>query len=269
MPFSLPDSITYAQCVQVAETVDSGNNPVYNNLPPGFVVAQALFANDLATIDNNLPDYLPFGFVARNGSTVIVAIRGTSTILEWVEDADFKLIPCPINGSTGRTEDGFSDVYESLGTAPQDNAPGVISFLQGYLQAGDSLVIAGHSLGAALATLCGYDAALNLHWPDLNVYTFASPNVGDGAFASAYNNTAPNTWRVANPLDIVTHVPPRFILGYQAVGTTHLVNPSGQVKFNILCEHHLTTYLHLLTQQDGITPTPLDPECVASQARTM
>jgi predicted lipase len=50
-----------------------------------------------------------------------------------------------------------------------------------------SVCITGHSLGAALATLCSYLLAKELPHVQYNVYAFASPKVGNKRFKEEYN----------------------------------------------------------------------------------
>ena len=77
------------------------------------------------------------------------------------------------------------------------------------------IVIAGHSLGGAVATLLTYDA---LRWfPDIGrrliLVTFGSPRVGDGKFATGFDAQARRGglthFRVANDEDVFTSLPPR------------------------------------------------------------
>lgn len=69
----------------------------------------------------------------------------------------------------------------------------------------------GHSLGGALAVL-----AASLRKPAA-VYTFGSPRMGDGEFVQATEHL--KIYRVVNPRDIVTVVPP--IPGIEHVGEPH------------------------------------------------
>src|SRR5471032_2214329 len=39
------------------------------------------------------------------------------------------------------------------------------------------------------------------------VYSYASPRAGDGAFAAMYNHLVPDTFRIANRVDIVPKLP--------------------------------------------------------------
>jgi pimeloyl-ACP methyl ester carboxylesterase len=69
--------------------------------------------------------------------------------------------------------------------------------------------VVGHSLGAALATICGLDLATNSHFAHLNLVTFGSPRVGNQKFAEAFNRRAAYSARFANPYDYVTREPQR------------------------------------------------------------
>jgi hypothetical protein len=73
----------------------------------------------------------------------------------------------------------------------------------------NSLTICGHSVGGALATLLALDLAANAAAPfnEPTVYTYASPRTGDATFVSTYNHVVPNTFRIANRLDLVPKLP--------------------------------------------------------------
>jgi triacylglycerol lipase len=150
---------------------------------------------------------LPFGFVATHGTDVYVAIRGTQTTLEWVDDATVGFVPFfadPANLAVtwGNTTKGFYGLYAQI-------IPSIFTAIQNLLNAGIksfSLFISGHSLGAALAhlTAAGIRQRLGL---DPIVYTFSGPRTGDPAFAKAYNASGLQTWRIYNTEDIVPVLP--------------------------------------------------------------
>ncbi|ORC90193.1 putative lipase domain protein [Trypanosoma theileri] len=66
----------------------------------------------------------------------------------------------------------------------------------------------GHSLGGALASLCAYSLRKMLvekkyPLPEVTVYTFGQPPLGNKAFQVAYNKAIPRTFRVVNESDAV------------------------------------------------------------------
>jgi predicted lipase len=78
------------------------------------------------------------------------------------------------------------------------------------------VLITGHSLGGAIATLCALDLQYNLKEgsmkdkksPEkLQCITFGSPRVGNKAFVKSYNRRVPNTCRVVNGNDPATQFP--------------------------------------------------------------
>jgi predicted lipase len=118
----------------------------------------------------------------------------------------------------------------------------------------------GHSLGSALATLLALDVVENDAFATPSVTTFASPLVGDTQFARTYNSEVPDTWRIANWVDLVTKLP-SSLWGYDHIDWLFPVNSLGKAKFNPLCDHILTTYLFLLNQLAPAGNFPLDPAC--------
>jgi triacylglycerol lipase len=153
-----------------------------------------------ATFSARLPfhETESFGFVARRSDTgdIYVAFRGTESVDDWLINVEIRQVPQP--DGWGRVEAGFADVYEqcasTIRAAIRDQSP-------------RRVFVTGHSLGSALATLCAADVkATSGITPTL--YTFASPRLGNPAFASRFNAECPVTWRVVNTEDIITTVPP-------------------------------------------------------------
>jgi hypothetical protein len=158
-------------------------------------------------------------YTTTNAGKLYTVFRGTQFTSgldfaqEWAEDA-FSLPLQPMGA--GKVHLGFYGAYQAL--------------RQAVLAAGKPTVITGHSLGAALATLC---------WADLggDLMTFASPRVGDPPFATALWNG--QTVRIVNKPDIVPDVPtdPPFRHG----GTSQTVDGPGSALDRVLA-HSLTSY---------------------------
>jgi hypothetical protein len=200
----------------------------------------------------------------------VIAIRGTEGIDEWIHDASFLLVTCPFLAGAGQTEDGFTAMYNSLRTAVAPTSPSVVSRLVSlpFKQAVSSMTICGHSLGGALATLLALDVAANTAFSSPEVYTYASPRTGDPSFASTYNQVVKNSYRIANRMDVVPKLPLPPI--YEHVLASSELNPIQLwplpprilVKPNLVCEHSLDSYLHLMSVNSGGVVLPLDPTCM-------
>src|SRR5262245_22439984 len=122
---------------------------VSGQLPAGWTVLTELTAIDKVARKTD-PEF--FGLVVQSAAdqSVLVAIRGTDTLLEWLIDAEFT--PRAFQGASGAglVEDGFASVYDTLTCTTTGNS--VLSLVK-QLPAGAKVTIAGHSLGAAVATL--------------------------------------------------------------------------------------------------------------------
>ncbi len=271
-------AIEFAQLVNAAYEIQPGNlvNSAGAKVTAGsrtYTVATTIYASDLATDMNpgRGADQVSIGLICQADGTgdVVIAIRGTEGILEWVHDAEFLLVPCPFLAGSGHTEDGFTAMYTSLRT---DVAPGSSTVVQAlamlpFAQPATSLTICGHSLGGALATLLALDVAANTVFKYPTVYTYASPRAGDPAFASTYNQVVKNTCRIANRIDLVPKLP--FPPLYEHVLTLSDLNPVRLFPFppkilvrtDLGCEHALNTYLYLLSLNSGGPVLPLAAAC--------
>lgn len=238
-----------------------------------YVVITTVYANDLATDMNpsRADDQVSIGLICQvnQSGDVVIAIRGTEGILEWIHDAEFDQVPCPFLAGAGHTEDGFTAVYESLRTGAEPDSPTVVNALGqlAFPHPVSSVTICGHSLGGALATLLALDVAANTVFTEPAVYSYASPRTGDSLFASTFDQVVSNSYRIANRLDIVPALPPP--LDYE-----HVLNPDELipirltplppkilVKSTVACEHSLATYLYLLSLQSGGSVLPLEAAC--------
>jgi len=248
-----------------APAAASPGGPITYPAPFGYQVVQVIFGNDLATDIGSIKSVVPFGYIAQSpapNTDFIVAIRGTDSIWEWIQDVRFGRIACPFAAGAGETDDGFSDVYMSF-SAGSAGGPRLVDALRTLLAAtpGATLTITGHSLGSALATMLALDVVINNAFPTPSVITFASPLVGDPQFAQTHDTQVPNTWRIANAVDIVPKLPPAH-WGYQHVNQLYPVTSLGQAKILPSCTHAMTTYMFLLAQTSGSSGFPLDPACV-------
>jgi hypothetical protein len=80
-----------------------------------------------------------------------------------------------------------------------------INDLWSQMGSNSRIVVTGHSLGGAIATLCAQ--YLSTVYPYVSIYTYGSPRVGNYAFAELFNSTVTDSYRVINRDDIVPHLP--------------------------------------------------------------
>jgi len=274
----LNKAIQFGQLVNAAYAIPPGTltNSAGNPIIAGgtaYTVVATIYANDLATDINpgRGSNLVSIGLISQadGAGDVVIAIRGTEGIKEWVTDAEFLLVTCPFLAGAGRTEDGFTAMYKSLGTSAAAGSPSVVGALATlpFQQPVSSMTICGHSLGGALATLLALDVAANTTFNNPTVFTYASPRTGDPAFASTYNQVVKNSFRIANRMDLVPKLP--LPPAYEHVNSLYELNPIQLlplppkilVKTDLTCEHAPNSYLHLLSVVSGGPLLPLDPTC--------
>jgi hypothetical protein len=270
MPINWNTAIEYANLVNIAYSVapngSYGAAQTAQLTAAGYTFLQTIYGDDLATdIDPHLGDVVTFGYLAVSAAKELVAIiRGTDTLLEWAHDAEFLMVPCPITGAAGHSEDGFTAVYLSLRIGQANGSASVKDAIQAYLSSGaaTSVTVCGHSLGGALATLLTFDVGLNTSCHNPSGYTYASPRTGDHAFAAGYNSAIPATYRIANRQDLVPKLPPIIPWPYEHVNTQYELVPAFlAINPTLLCEHILPTYLWLMAIQAGVPGYALSGGC--------
>ncbi|XP_047938067.1 phospholipase A(1) DAD1, chloroplastic-like [Salvia hispanica] len=207
--------------------------------------------------------------IARLGRRdVVIALRGTATGLEWLENMRATLTPLTNGGGDNEAmvESGFLSLYTSAsGNKPSLQTlvrEGISKIIQKYGRERLSLTITGHSLGAALATLAAYDVKETFAdaAPMVTVMSFAGPRVGNWSFRCRLEEQGTKVLRIVNSDDVITKVPGFVADGdelsagwvrwvYADVGCELRLSSRdapGLNGINIAACHELKTYLRLV-----------------------
>lgn len=143
-------------------------------------------------------------FLHKAGSErTYIVFRGSDKSVDWINNFQLRqqIYPYGDANTDVRFHRGFMSAYfavrERLLPAVKD-----VSCPQ--------IVITGHSLGGALATIAALDIQYNITSKTgqaIDVYTFGAPRVGNKALAESYNRRVPISFRYIFGWDIVTRVP--------------------------------------------------------------
>lgn len=165
----------------------------------------------------NNKEYDTQAFLFRTDDCIVLAFRGSKEIRDWYTNFSTRLRKFTIRreGKTtissykGRVHTGFFLGWASVEREVLEQ----IKHWQNQLNLGESLpplLVTGHSLGGALATM----AAASLQDNNMNVaglYTFGQPRAGDISFTRQLNSLlSGKVFRFINNNDVVPHVPPPF-----------------------------------------------------------
>lgn len=156
-------------------------------------------------------------YLAWQPQWLVAAFRGTEPD-QWgdvFDDLKFAQVPW----RAGRVHGGFKGALDRIW-------PRLSARLQ-HLSAGRTIWFAGHSLGAALATL-----AADLFPDARGVCTLGSPRVGDETFAAAFDlKFGHRSLRYVHDSDVVTHAPPPlvFLDRFQHVGLRRFIDQAGAI----------------------------------------
>ncbi|KAJ6706095.1 GLYCEROLIPASE A1 [Salix purpurea] len=199
---------------------------------------------------------------------IVIALRGTSTCLEWAENMRAQLAEMPGEHDPAEThpkvECGFLSLYKTAGANVPSMSQSVVQevrrLMELYKGEALSITVTGHSLGAALALLVGDELSTCApHVPPVAVFSFGGPRVGNKGFANQINAKNVKVLRIVNSQDVITRVPglplveelnDNMPLAYAHVGTELRVDtktsPYLKPNADVACCHDLEAYLHLV-----------------------
>lgn len=151
-------------------------------------------------------DLSAHNYVGRWRGQCVVAFRGTDATRAWIQDLKSLVLSdwagCSSRGKPCQVGAGFKEDYRSLSSKIKSRLSDINCTKE------SPLVVTGHSLGGALATLALYDLA-DSGYNVTKGYTFGSPRVGDDVFAEAFAEALGSVpvFRVTNADDPVPLVP--------------------------------------------------------------
>ena len=234
------------------------NHPGNANPPPPVLPPGWNFVANLQVNLHLLGTYYFIGWIlsGSNGQTAFVFL-GTED-LEWLYDLDAEFTPHPLGGFV---EAGMYAMYQSLSSIVPGatNRTSIANAMTSTLTGSGLVTVTGHSLGGAFTTFVAAEIATS----NMQIYSIASPRVGDATFAAAFNQKVANNFRIYNIQDYVPTLPPSE-LGFVHVQTAlpqpeldswqypiyHGFNPIRAAE----CYHSHAGYFYMLSVLAGQSP---------------
>jgi len=163
------------------------------------------------------------GFTALSSDTLYIVWRGSSSPKDFLKDAQVKKVNFVEPGE--KVHNGFYTAFESV---KEDLYSSINFILSKKLDKIKSVVICGHSLGAALTVISSYMICKD--FPQIahlvkNV-TIGCPRVGNSTFKDNYNKLVPKSIRIVNDKDLVTRIPK---IGFTHINEGITLNEKGEV----------------------------------------
>jgi hypothetical protein len=156
-----------------------------------------------------------FSVIWHSDNIIWIAFRGTWNLYEWMNNFKIK----QVSYETGKKD------FDNLPSFMEDNPD--IMVHKGFITTYDEvkqgifdtineikkkytndmkICVTGHSLGAAIATILGLDLAVS-GYPDTQIYSFASPRVGNVELSNRMIDEKVDHYRIINTEDAITQMP--------------------------------------------------------------
>ena len=196
-----------------------------------------------------------FGVLWTNNSIAYIAFRGTMEPQEWMQNFTYRQTSFPKSNKMKQ--------QHALFLNNSKNSPNIHSgFLEVYNNFRNNLIhkikelkptqifIAGHSLGGAIATICGLD--LKILGYNTIVYNFASPRVGDDKFCDLVKNSNLPLYRIVNTSDVAPTFPVSVSPNFDDPEKPFIYNHCGNAIYftdnwkSIVNNHTLAVYVNWL-----------------------
>ena len=186
-----------------------------------------------------------------SGNTVFVTIRGTKTLKDMRADLQLKTVPYT-NGA-GQIHKGFYAYAKAL-------LPSILSVINAQTNT-TRVIVSGHSLGAALAQICGSMLITQQsNKVPVNVISFATPRVGDSACTTSIRNIIQPQgllYTVVNTSDLIPQLPLSMQPTHQGLYPYQHVLPVPSVLGNCISLGQSLTGMHLIPTYALMLQDPL------------
>ena len=167
----------------------------YSDYAEGFIPTFNIFNED-----HDLHGFIGF---KRNDNSIYVVFRGSQSFENFIDDMIFFEVDYYPNLCTHNCS-----VHKGFHTVTQSVVSEVISEVKRLQQIYPefSVVVTGHSLGAAVATLSAADLVL-ANVKHVRLFNYGSPRVGNMQSALFISNLISDCNRITHEKDIVPHMP--------------------------------------------------------------
>ncbi|OJK04868.1 hypothetical protein ASPACDRAFT_1851828 [Aspergillus aculeatus ATCC 16872] len=198
----------YSAAAYCSTNLDSPNTSVTctNGLCPLLAAATTTSLAEFEASDS-YGDTAGFLVVDSTNKKLVVSFRGSSSIENWIANLDFIFTDASAVCSGCQVHQGFWKAWSSVADTLTAEIASAVTAYPGY-----SLVLTGHSLGGALATI-GATVLRNAGY-SVQLYSYGAPRVGNTALANYITSKGSGSnFRVTHLNDVVPRLPPR-LLGY-------------------------------------------------------
>lgn len=185
---------SYCQITNIAQWKVSPASELYPNV------------HSINVFTNSTGENLGFSSYDPDSNRIFIVFRGSDNVPNWLENLDTLMtgyrycVGCQVHA-------GFNAAYNDI----RDHVIARTKVLKREYP-GSEIVVTGHSLGAAIATLAYVDL-YNVFGKIEHLYTFGSPRVGNLEFAEYVNLRLNEGFkaRITHYKDIITHFPFTFL----------------------------------------------------------
>lgn len=201
-----------------------------------YCQSSSLEANFVKYISNEVTDIHSYIVTDHRKKEIHIVFRGTQSIRNWIMNLNAFLVHLK-----GQPRWSFA----KLNTTKVSSDIMVHSgFLINYMSIRDRLMktirklkqkhqdhhifINGHSLGGALALLCGIDIHQQMQFQNVSIVTVGGPRVGNLEFDQYMKQTGYRIFRVINHGDVVPHLPLK-VMGYADIDFEAFIDSNGSV----------------------------------------
>jgi len=216
----------------------------YNTMILGGPATGFIYKETLYDVKTDLQGYIG---ILPTTKSIYVVLRGTSSIMNWLDDFEVKLVPYnsfPVCNC--KVHYGFYRSALGVATKTIDNIKSLKIKYPGY-----KIIVTGHSYAASVGQLLAMELVKN----DINVklYNYGQPRVGDTNYAIFVNTKITEYYRTTHNKDIVPHVPP--IEGFGYLHSCREIFEDSTGKLNVCsatnCEDPKCAYQFSLVQTNG------------------
>ena len=137
--------------------------------------------------------------VMPSTKTVYVVIRGSSSIMNWLDDFEVSLV------DYNTYPECECHVHRGFYHSAMEIHNKTIDIVRVLRKEYPKVVVSGHSYGASVGTLLAME--LIRAGIETDIYNYGQPRVGDAVFAEFANKIVPEYWRMTHYKDIVPHLP--------------------------------------------------------------